>query len=84
MEPEFSKTTAREGDFDVDSEELAVLPFTNAVFDKHLECIHVKTDSSLSARLGAMKIYRETSHWHNHNKPLNPKVLPAQKVSKWR
>jgi hypothetical protein len=83
-EPEFSKTTARKGDFDVESEELAVLPFTNAVFDKHLECIHVKTDSALPAQFGKMKIYRETSHWHNHKKPLNPKVLPAQKVSKWK
>ncbi|QSZ32856.1 hypothetical protein DSL72_002436 [Monilinia vaccinii-corymbosi] len=66
------------------SEELAVLPFTNAVFNKHLQCIHVKTDTSLSAQLGTMKLYRETSHWHNHKKPLITKAPPAQKVSKWR
>jgi hypothetical protein len=84
IEPAFSKSTAKNGDFEYKSEELAVLPFTNSVFDKHLECIHVKTDSSLQARFGAMKIYRETSHWHNHKKPLNPKLPPAQKVSKWR
>jgi hypothetical protein len=84
IEPAFSKSTAEEADFDEKTEDLAVLPFTNSVFDKHLACIDVKTDSSLSAQFGAMKIYRETSHWHNHKKPLNPKLLPAQKVSKWR
>ena len=66
------------------SEELVVLPFANPVFDKHLECIHVKTDSSISTKMASLKIYRETSHWHNHRKPLNPKLAPVQKVSKWR
>jgi hypothetical protein len=84
IEPAFSKSTAKEIGFEDTAEELTVLPFTNSVFDKHLECIHVKTDASLPARFGAMKIYRETTHWHNHRKPLNPKVAPAQKVSKWR
>ena len=84
VEPAFSKSTAEKGDFENRVEDLVVLPFTNTVFDKHLECIHVKTDSSLQVRFGAMKIYRETSHWHNHKKPLNPKHLPVQKVSKWR
>ncbi|KAB8290208.1 hypothetical protein EYC80_011077 [Monilinia laxa] len=71
-------------DSDSGSEELTVLPFTNAVFNKHLQCIHIKTDTSLSTQLGTMKLYRETSHWHNHKKPLVTKALPAQKVSKWR
>lgn len=84
IEPESSGTTATESDFESVSEDLAVLPFSNSVFDKHLACIHVETDASLPARLGVMKIYRETTHWHNHRKPLNPKLAPAQKVSKWR
>jgi hypothetical protein len=84
IEPAFSKSTAKKADFEDKVEELAVLPFTNSVFDKHLACIHVKTDSSLPVRFGAMKLYRETTHWHNHRKPLNPKLPPAQKVSKWR
>ena len=83
-DPESSETTATEADFQPTSEDLAVLSFSNPVFDKHLECIHVKADASLPARLGALKIYRETSHWHNHRKPLNPKYAPAAKVSKWR
>ncbi len=79
-----SKTTAKEDDFEVSGDDLAVLPFSNSVFDKHLACIHVDTDTSLTARLGSMKIYRETTHWHNHRKPLNPKAAPVVKVSKWR
>jgi hypothetical protein len=84
IEPAFSKSTADKTDFEEKAEELTVLPFTNSVFDKHLECIQVKTDESLAVRFSAMKIYRETTHWHNHRKPLNPKYAPAAKVSKWR
>lgn len=84
IEPTSSKTSAREGDFDEETEDLAVLPFSNAVFDQHLDCIKVKTDSSLAARLGGLRLYRETTHWHNYKKPLNPKYAPAAKVSKWR
>lgn len=83
-EPESSETTTTKSDFEPVAENLAVLGFSNPVFDKHLECIHVEADASLPARLGALKIYRETSHWHNHKKPLNPKVAPVAKVSKWR
>lgn len=81
-EPESSETVTTDKDVE-STEDLAVLPFSSPVFDKHLECIHVTTDTSLSTRMGAMKIYRETTHWHNR-KPLNPKYAPAAKVSKWR
>jgi ATP-dependent RNA helicase DDX60 len=82
--PALSKSTSNKADFEDKIEALTVLPFTNSVFDKHLECINVKTEASLAVRFGAMKIYRETTHWHNHRKPLNPKYAPAPKVSKWR
>ncbi len=82
--PTSSKSSAKKGDFEYESGDLTVLPFTNAVFDKHLECIHVETDASLPARPGGLKMYRETTHWHNYKKPLNPKLAPVQKVSKWR
>lgn len=71
-------------DTESSSGELTILPFTNPVFDKHLQFIHVKTDNSLSAQFGIMKLYRETTHWHNHKRPLITKAPPAQKVSKWR
>jgi ATP-dependent RNA helicase DDX60 len=83
-EPESSETSASKSDFEQPQEDLAVLPFSHPIFDKHLECIHVETDTSLPARLGSMKLYRETTHWHNHKKPLTTKAPVAQKVSKWR
>lgn len=83
-EPESSETSASKSDFEPVSDDLAVLPFSHPVFDKHLECIHVETDTSLSARLGSMKIYRETTHWHNHKRPLTTKPAVVQKISKWR
>lgn len=83
-EPASSKTSAEESDFAVKDSNLFVLPFSNPVLDKHLECIHVSTDKSLPRRLGTMKLYRETTHWHNHRKPLDTKTGPPVKVSKWR
>lgn len=79
-----SSTTSTMEDSESKPETLAVLPFSNTVFDKHLKCIHVETDDSVAARLGAMKLYRETTHWHNYKKPLNPKLAPVEKVTKWR
>jgi hypothetical protein len=66
------------------SENISVLPFSSPVFDKHLSCIHVTTDSSIPSRIGALKLYRETTHWHDHRKPLVQKAAPTEKVSKWR
>lgn len=71
---------AKEGDVS----ESAVLSFNEPVFDKHLSAIHVDVDTSLSAKLASMKLYRETSYWQTHKKPVVHKQLPVEKVSKWR
>jgi hypothetical protein len=64
-------------------EQLAVLPFTSPVFDKHLSCIRINTETNLPSRLAALKIYRDTTHWHSR-KPLVQKLHIAEvKVSKW-
>jgi len=63
--------------------ELAVMPFSNASFDKHLACIHITADESLPAQLDSMKLYREVTHWHNR-KPLISKQNPQLKISKWK
>jgi hypothetical protein len=63
-------------------DELAVLPFTNEVFDKHLQCIHIKTDTSLPTKMASMKLYRETTHWHNYRKPLITKAASAPKYTR--
>ncbi|KAH8687441.1 hypothetical protein BGZ60DRAFT_393597 [Tricladium varicosporioides] len=82
-EPKSSSTT-NDHDSEQVSEDQTVLPFSQPIFNKHLECIHVAANTSVPARPGAMKLFRETSHWHNYKKPLNPKHAPAPKVSKWR
>ncbi|KAF8857718.1 P-loop containing nucleoside triphosphate hydrolase protein [Acephala macrosclerotiorum] len=79
-----SQSMATASDLEDKAEKLFVLPFSNPVLDKHLECIHVEAEKSLPKRLGAMKLYRETTHWHNHRKPLDVKTGPPVKVSKWR
>ncbi|TAQ87818.1 hypothetical protein B7494_g3841 [Chlorociboria aeruginascens] len=79
-----SSSTAVNGDFDTNKDNLAVLPFSSPVFDKHLQQIHITADPNLHTPFGTMKLYRETSHWHNHKKPLNPRFVPAQHVSKWK
>jgi hypothetical protein len=84
LESESFNTTATKDDYETKSEALSVLPFSSPVFDEHLKCIHVTADTSIPYRMGAMKLYRETTHWHNHRKPLTVKAPTAQVVSKWR
>ncbi|KAF2235909.1 P-loop containing nucleoside triphosphate hydrolase protein [Viridothelium virens] len=50
----------------------AVLPFSNHVFDTHMESIRLSIDKSPSSELSrdAATIFRELSHWHNAKRPL--------------
>ncbi|KAL9084811.1 MAG: hypothetical protein Q9165_007879 [Trypethelium subeluteriae] len=50
----------------------AVLPFSNHVFDTHMESIRLSIDESTSSELSGSTatIFRELSHWHNAKKPL--------------
>ncbi|KFZ08458.1 hypothetical protein V502_09341 [Pseudogymnoascus sp. VKM F-4520 (FW-2644)] len=71
---------------EVDATDSTVLSLTEPVFDKHLSAIHVDVDESLSAKLSAMKLYRESSYWQTH-KPIVPKKhvpIEKEKVSKWK
>ncbi|OBT53071.1 hypothetical protein VE04_07983 [Pseudogymnoascus sp. 24MN13] len=71
---------------EVDAADSTVLSLTEPVFDKHLSAIHVDVDTSLSAKLSAMKLYRESSYWQTH-KPIVPKKhvpIEKEKVSKWK
>ncbi|KAK5136723.1 hypothetical protein LTR08_002376 [Meristemomyces frigidus] len=53
-------------------DEIAVLPFSNAVFDKHLEPVHLKIDESVAddQSYSSHRIFQELTHWHNAKKPL--------------
>jgi superfamily II RNA helicase len=57
----------------------AVLPFSNEVFDKHLAPIHLTVDKSDEAPDSRTDmIFQEVSHWHNHKRPLDPKLREDQ------
>ncbi|KAI9879181.1 MAG: hypothetical protein M1830_009321 [Pleopsidium flavum] len=58
-----------------DQDNLAVLPFSNPVFDKHLASIHLSIDSASTTidRSFSATISREISHWHNAKRALDPK-----------
>lgn len=51
---------------------LAVLPFSNPVFDKHLESVHLAVDelAGHEQTVASHKIFREVSHWHNAKRPI--------------
>ncbi|ORX92235.1 DEAD/DEAH box helicase-like protein [Clohesyomyces aquaticus] len=53
----------------------AVLPFSNSVFDTHLSPVHLAIDKSgeISSATSA-HIFREVSHWHNSNRPIDSKA----------
>lgn len=61
---------AANGDASQDS--VAVLPFSNKVFDKHLESVHINVDEAAGGErsLTSRKIFQEVTHWHNAKKPL--------------
>ena len=55
-----------------------VLPFSNQVFDKHLELVKIKTTSAdAPGSAQAQRIFREVTHWHNYKKPIIPKPVVA-------
>ncbi|KAF7185809.1 putative helicase [Pseudocercospora fuligena] len=56
-----------------------VLPFSNKVFDQHLDSIKLKIDSGPEGpkTLAARKIFREVTHWHNAKRPIVQKSVTA-------
>ncbi|KAK5322279.1 hypothetical protein LTR70_003780 [Exophiala xenobiotica] len=66
---------------------LAVLAFSNPVFDKHLESVHLQVDRLPNMQsIASRKVFKEASHWHNAKKPLLGKsghiAAPSSKT-KW-
>lgn len=64
---------------------LAVLPFSNPVFDKHLESVHLQIDCLPNIEsVASRKVFKEASHWHNVRKPLVGKsghvAVPSSKT----
>ncbi|KAJ9659231.1 hypothetical protein H2198_003235 [Neophaeococcomyces mojaviensis] len=65
-------------------DEVAVLPFQNRIFDKHLERIRIQVDQdgSSAQSITAGKIFKELSHWHNARKPLVQRAAAVAKDPK--
>ncbi|GKZ23205.1 hypothetical protein AbraIFM66951_000706 [Aspergillus brasiliensis] len=62
---------------------IAVLPFNNHDFDRHLKPISLAIDESAAGKDDAAvsRIFEEISHWHNHRRPLDQRnTVP---LSKW-
>jgi hypothetical protein len=51
---------------------LTVLPFSNPVFDKHMESVHLDIDEMAGSEqtISSHKIFREVTHWHNAKRPI--------------
>ena len=65
-------------------DEIAVLPFSNPVFDKHLEPVRLKVDESVGDEESytSHRIFQELTHWHNAKKPLIVKGPPTKAEEK--
>ncbi|KAK5110672.1 hypothetical protein LTR85_000754 [Meristemomyces frigidus] len=67
-----------------EQDDIAVLPFSNPVFDKHLEPVHLKIDESVAddQSYTSHRIFQELTHWHNAKKPLIVKAPPTRQEEK--
>lgn len=68
--------------------DLAVLPFSNKVFDKHLESVRIEVDAAASGErsLASRKVFQEVSHWHNYKRPIvqrGPPTAADAKAAFW-
>nr|POF06890.1 putative helicase [Quercus suber] len=61
------------------SPDLSVMPFSNAVFDKHLASVRLKEDDAAAGEqtLASHKVFKEMTHWHNAKKPIVVKAPPT-------
>ncbi|KAK6079013.1 DEAD/DEAH box helicase [Seiridium cupressi] len=72
-----------------DSEELVVMPFSNQVFDKHLEPVRLKVDEAAGddQTIRSHRIFKELTHWHNAKKPIiqkGPPTAASAKAEFWK
>ncbi|KAF2402581.1 P-loop containing nucleoside triphosphate hydrolase protein [Trichodelitschia bisporula] len=76
--------TAVDTDTSPKSDEYAILPFKNPVFNKHLAPVILRVDDEQIPHitLDQAKIFLELTHWHNHKKALAVKG-PPKVDDKW-
>ncbi|KAK8224933.1 hypothetical protein HDK90DRAFT_543759, partial [Phyllosticta capitalensis] len=57
-----------------------LLPFSDRVFDKHLDPIKLDVDEAAhTLTAGSSRAFRELTHWHNARRPLDRKLMLARK-----
>jgi len=63
---------------------LAVMPFSNTVFDKHLGPVRLNVDETVAGQQSASshRIFKELTHWHNAKKPIVQKGPPTAASAK--
>ena len=50
---------------------VAILPFSNPVFDRHLASINIRVTPFKSSERTSGRIFQEVSHWHNSKRRLD-------------
>lgn len=66
-------------------DQVSILPFSNPVFDKHLESINISTDASMKISSRSARIFQEIYHWHNTKRRIDPKAThPLSEKDKLR
>ncbi|KAL9026049.1 MAG: hypothetical protein Q9196_005230, partial [Gyalolechia fulgens] len=56
---------------------VTILPFSNAIFDKHLKSISISVKPPRDPSGKSVRVFRELSHWHNAKRRLDPKASHA-------
>ncbi|KAI4193543.1 MAG: hypothetical protein LQ346_003899 [Caloplaca aetnensis] len=54
---------------------MSILPFSDAVFDKHMKSIKISAKASDEPANKPNKVFKELSHWHNAKRRLDPKAF---------
>lgn len=62
---------------------VGVLPFQNAVFDEHLEPVHLEIEASMDEEVSTAKKFMDLNHWHS-SKPLDQKEAVLTPRNWWQ
>lgn len=58
----------------------SILPFTSAVFDRHLASIQISVAGNRAPRPESARIFQEVTHWHNAKRKLDNKAYKELSV----
>ena len=67
--------TATESRRSTSSDAPSILPFSSAIFDKHLTSVKISIAESHNPRPESARIFQEVTHWHNAKRRLDSKAF---------